>query len=163
MRFLPALLVAATTLLAASAPAHAAPLQLSGPTLDGGRFDLQALRGRVVMLFFWNTDCVPCVQRMPELRANAAGWRGKPFTLVLVSTDRDRQAALGYVRTLRQVDKEAVDAPLLWAGELKPGGGLTVPSSVPVTLVLDTRGEVLARHVGRIAPEAWDDVAGLLP
>jgi thiol-disulfide isomerase/thioredoxin len=115
------------------------------------------------MLFFWNTDCVPCVQRMPELRANAMGWRGKPFTLVLVSTDRDRQAALGYVRTLRQVDKEAVDTPLLWAGEQRLGGGLTLPSSVPLTLVLDTRGEVVARHVGRIAPEAWDDVAGLLP
>lgn len=163
MRLLPALLIAATTLLAAAAPAHAAPLQLSGPTLDGGRFDLQALRGRVVMLFFWNTDCVPCVQRMPELRANAAGWRGKPFTLVLVSTDRDRQTALGYLRTLRQVDKAAVDTPMLWAGELKAGGSLTVPSSVPVTWVLDTRGEVAARHVGRIAPEAWDDVAGLLP
>ena len=163
MRLLPTLLIAAAAVLAASAPAHAAPLQLSGPTLDGGKFDLQALRGRVVMLFFWNTDCVPCVLRMPELRANAMGWRAKPFTLVLVSTDRDRQAALGYVKTLRQVDKAAVDTPFLWAGEQRLGGGLTVPSSVPVTLVLDAKGEVVARHVGRIAPEAWDDVAGLLP
>lgn len=156
-------LSAALALLGASPPLQAQPLQLSGPTLDGGKFDLQSLRGRVVMLFFWNTDCVPCVQRMPELRANAMGWRGKPFTLVLISTDRDRQAALGYVRTLRQVDKQAVDTPLLWAGEQRLGGGLTVPPSVPLTLVLDTRGEVVARHVGRIAPEAWDDVAGLLP
>lgn len=156
-------LLIALFLAACAFSAGAQPLQLSGPTLDGAAFNLQSLRGRVVMLFFWNTDCVPCVQRMPELRANAMGWRGKPFTLVLVSTDRDRQAALGYVRTLRQVDKEAVDAPLLWAGEQRLGGGLTVPASVPLTLVLDAKGEVVARHAGRIAPEAWDDVAGLLP
>lgn len=153
----------ALLLTVAAWSANAQPLQLSGPTLDGSTFDLQALRGRVVMLFFWNTDCVPCVQRMPELRANAAGWRGKPFTLVLVSTDRERQSALAYVRTLRQVDKAAVDTPFLWAGEQRLGAGLTVPASVPQTLVLDSRGEVVARHVGRIAPEAWDDVAELLP
>lgn len=153
----------ALLLTVAAWSANAQPLQLSGPTLDGSTFNLQALRGRVVMLFFWNTDCVPCVQRMPELRANAAGWRGKPFTLVLVSTDRERQSALAYVRTLRQVDKAAVDTPFLWAGEQRLGAGLTVPASVPQTLVLDSRGEVVARHVGRIAPEAWDGVAELLP
>ena len=153
----------ALLLTVAAWSANAQPLQLSGPTLDGSTFNLQALRGRVVMLFFWNTDCEPCVQRMPELRANAAGWRGKPFTLVLVSTDRERQSALAYVRTLRQVDKAAVDTPFLWAGEQRLGAGLTVPASVPQTLVLDSRGEVVARHVGRIAPEAWDDVAELLP
>lgn len=153
----------ALLLTVAAWSANAQPLQLSGPTLDGSTFNLQALRGRVVMLFFWNTDCVPCVQRMPELRANAAGWRGKPFTLVLVSTDRERQSALAYVRTLRQVDKAAVDTPFLWAGEQRLGAGLTVPASVPQTLVLDSRGEMVARHVGRIAPEAWDDVAELLP
>lgn len=161
MRLLPALLLALVAGLPLSASAQ--PLKLSGPTLDGAAFNLQSLRGRVVMLFFWNTDCVPCVQRMPELRANAAGWRGKPFTLVLVSTDRDREAARGYVRTLRQVDKEAVDAPLLWAGEQRLGGGLTLPASVPLTLVIDAKGAVVARHAGRIAPEAWDEVAGLLP
>ena len=29
--------------------------------------------------------------------------------------------------------------------------------------VLNTKGQVIARHEGRIAPEAWDDVAEALP
>ena len=57
MRLLPALLLALVAGLPLSASAQ--PLQLSGPTLDGAAFNLQSLRGRVVMLFFWNTDCVP--------------------------------------------------------------------------------------------------------
>lgn len=158
MRLLTALLLSLASLSASAQPA-----KLSGNTLDGQPFSLDALRGKVVMLFFWNTDCAPCIQKMPELRANAQGWRGKPFELVLVSTDRDRAAALGYLQTLKQIEKGGPAMPSLWAGDLKFGAPLAAPATVPLTLVIDAKGAVVARHAGRIAPEAWDDVAGLLP
>jgi thiol-disulfide isomerase/thioredoxin len=158
MRLLTALLLSIVSLSAAAQPAR-----LDGNTLDGQRFSLEALRGKVVMLFFWNTDCTPCIQKMPELRANAAGWRGKPFELVLISTDRDRAAALSYLQTLKQIDKSGPAMPALWAGDLKFAAPLAVPATVPLTLVIDVKGAIVARHAGRIAPEAWDDVAGLLP
>lgn len=142
---------------------HAQPAQLTGNTLEGQRFALDALRGKVVMLFFWNTDCVPCVQKMPELRANAMGWKNKPFEMVVISTDKDRSAALGYLQTLRQIEKGGPQATALWSGDLKYGAGLSAPASVPLTVVIDAQGKVAARHMGRIAAEAWDDVAGLLP
>lgn len=158
MRLLSALLLSLASLAAAAQPA-----KLSGNTLDGRPFSLDALRGKVVMLFFWNTDCAPCIQKMPELRANAMGWRGKPFELVLVSTDRDRAAALGYLQTLKAIEKGGPAMPALWAGDLKFTAPLAAPAAVPLTLVIDANGAVVARHAGRIAPEAWDDVAGLLP
>ena len=150
-------------LLFVSLSATAQPARLSGNTLDGQRFSLDALRGKVVMLFFWNTDCAPCIQKMPELRANAAGWRGKPFELVLISTDRERANALAYLQTLKQIEKNGPPMPALWAGDLTFGAPLAAPTAVPLTLVIDVKGAVVARHAGRIAPEAWDDVAGLLP
>jgi len=156
-------LLATLLLSLAGLAAHAQPARLNGNTLDGQPFSLDALRGKVVMLFFWNTDCAPCIQKMPELRANAMGWRGKPFELVLVSTDRDRAAALGYLQTLKQIEKGGPAMPALWAGDLKFGAPLSAPATVPLTLVIDAKGAVVARHAGRIAPEAWDDVAGLLP
>ncbi|PTT93121.1 TlpA family protein disulfide reductase [Pelomonas sp. HMWF004] len=160
MRALTALLL----FLSLSASAQAGPpVQLTGSTLDGQPFSLAALRGKVVMLFFWNTDCVPCVQKMPELRANAAGWRGKPFELVLVSTDRERAAALGYLQTLRQVEPNGSALPALWAGDLRWTAPLAAPAAVPLTLVIDAKGAIVTRHAGRIAPEAWDEVADLLP
>ena len=150
-------------LLFISLSAAAQPARLNGNTLDGQRFSLEALRGKVVMLFFWNTDCAPCIQKMPELRANALGWRGKPFELVLVSTDRDRAAALGYLQTLKAIEKNGPAMPALWAGDLVFGAPLAAPAAVPLTLVIDAKGAIVARHAGRIAPEAWDDVAALLP
>ena len=150
-------------LLFVSLSAAAQPARLSGNTLDGQRFSLDALRGKVVMLFFWNTDCASCIQKMPELRANAAGWRGKPFELVLVSTDRERANALAYLQTLKAIEKNGPAMPALWAGDLVFGAPLAAPAAVPLTLVIDAKGAIAARHAGRIAPEAWDDVAGLLP
>ncbi|MBW8845528.1 MAG: TlpA family protein disulfide reductase [Burkholderiales bacterium] len=150
-------------LLLLSLSAAAQPVRLNGSTLDGQRFSLEALRGKVVMLFFWNTDCAPCIQKMPELRENAAGWRGKPFELVLVSTDRDRAAALSYLQTLKTMAKNGPAMPALWAGDLTFGAPLAAPAAVPLMLVIDAKGNIVARHAGRMAPEAWDDVADLLP
>jgi hypothetical protein len=90
------------------------------------------------------------------------GWKGKPFELVLISTDRDRTQAMSYLQTLRQIEPNMPPPTALWTGDLAYVG-LAAPSAVPLTLVLDMKGAVAARHQGRIAPEAWDDVAGLLP
>ncbi|HET7865241.1 MAG TPA: TlpA disulfide reductase family protein [Burkholderiaceae bacterium] len=150
---------------AASAPATAAaPVTLAGKTLQGQAVDLAQWRGKVVMLFYWNTSCVVCLEKMPELRANAAGWRAKPFVLVLVSTDRRRADVDAYMRTVQAVEPDAVKVPLLWAGEA--GYRDTAASRkerLPLTVVLDTKGQVAHRIEGRMAPEAWDAVADLMP
>ena len=80
-----------------------------------------------------------------------------------LSTDRDRAAALAYLQTLKQIDKSAPAMPSLWVGDLKFAAPPAAPAAVPLTLVINAKGMVVARHAGRIAPEAWDDVAGLLP
>jgi cytochrome c biogenesis protein CcmG, thiol:disulfide interchange protein DsbE len=42
---------------------------LAGPTIDGGRYDIDDQRGRWVAVNFFATWCVPCVQEHPELVA----------------------------------------------------------------------------------------------
>ena len=42
-----------------------------GPTLDGGEFSLSRRKGSWVVLNFFQTTCVPCVQEHPELVAFA--------------------------------------------------------------------------------------------
>ncbi|TME93491.1 MAG: TlpA family protein disulfide reductase [Chloroflexi bacterium] len=50
---------------------------LSLPLLDGGTQDLARERGKVVLLNFWATWCIPCRAEMPELQRLADDLRGE--------------------------------------------------------------------------------------
>jgi thiol-disulfide isomerase/thioredoxin len=145
------------TLLASTASAQTpnpAPIVLQASTLTGERFDVGALKGKVVMLFYWSTDCAVCRSHLPELRANLAGWKGKPFELVTVNVDKDMAGWRDYEKIVAQT--HSVRPTAVWQGGI-------MRTKLPVTVVLDVQGREVAHHEGRIAPEAWDDVAALLP
>jgi peroxiredoxin len=130
------------------------PLVLQGTTLADTRFELSKLKGKVVMVFYWSTRCSVCLSHMAELRANLGGWRGKPFELVTVNVDSSMADWRAYEQITAKV--EAVRPLAIWSG--KPP-----TQKLPLTLVVDTQGRVVARHEGRIAPEAWDAVAEIIP
>lgn len=150
---------------AASAPGSAGTrYAMRGAEFDGKAFDLAALRGRAVMVFYWSTDCAVCMNKWPELRANAQGWRAKPFTLVSVNVDRAPEAWRDYERLVAGTQARAANIVRLWAGDPGYSDSLSErPRRLPMTVVIDRQGMVVSRIEGRIAPEAWDSVADLLP
>lgn len=152
----------------AAAPASGSPgapgpvAELVGRTLDGRAFDLRALRGRVVLVVAWSTDCAVCRDKMPELRSNAAGWRDQPFSLVLLSVDRRRQDAADYEAILARTLAPGQRLPSLWIGDTVTTTGLSRREPLPATWLLDRQGRVVQQWTGRIAPETWDQIADLL-
>ncbi len=148
---------------AAGATALRATDTLRGKTLDGRSFDLAAQRGRVVMVVLWRTDCGVCLSKMPELRANALGWKGKPFDLVTLSLDPQRADTDSYDRTRRLV--AAAEGPVwsFWQGDVQWTGAWVSGARLPVTLVFDREGVLKERHEGRVPADVWDSVADLLP
>lgn len=156
--------LALLSLSAQFARAQGEPYQLSGRTLAGQPFSSEAQRGKVLMIFYWSTDCAVCRSKMAELRANAQGWRGKPFELVLVSEDRRRDDLLAYDKAWKSTQDPALQPPSLWAGDAAFVDSLSRrPGRLPFTVVLDAQGMERARFEGRIPADAWDAVAELLP
>lgn len=152
-----------TSLLAQTMPNPAAALaELRGVTPEGQPIALETLRGRVVMVFFWSTECAVCRNKMPELRANAAGWQGQDFTLLGVNMDSQQADFLRY---------EEVVAPLLppdqrfqsvWAGDDAYRDNLGPIDRLPTTVLIDKSGQPVERYSGRIPPQAWNRIADLL-
>lgn len=53
-----------------------------------GEFSLSDLRGKVVFLEFWRTDCHFCVAAMPSLLGNVNAIEDKNFITIMVSLDQ---------------------------------------------------------------------------
>jgi thiol-disulfide isomerase/thioredoxin len=136
--------------------------QLQGKTTEGKPFNLAALKGKVVLVLFWSTDCAVCRDKMPELRENYAGWNGKPFELVTVSVDRRAEDLDAYEKIIQRMVPLKQRFVQLWAGGPGYSDSFDKPASLPMSYLLDKSGKVVERYAGRIPPDAWDRIADLL-
>ena len=148
----------------ASALAGALPPSVSvdGKTVEGQPFRLSALKGKVVLVMFWSTGCAVCRDKMPELRQNYEGWAGKPFEMVLVSTDRKVGDLQDYEKIISRMVPLKQRFVQLWAGETGYRDSVGTPLQLPLTFLVDKGGKVVERYTGRIPAEAWDRIADLL-
>ena len=166
IRMKPILLAFAIALCAAlAAPLHAqtaAPPVVEGKTIEGQPFKLAALKGKVVLVMFWSTGCAVCRDKMPELRQNYEGWAGKPFEMVLVSTDRKMGDLQEYEKIISRTVPLKQRFVQLWAGEPGYKDSFGAPGQLPASFLIDKTGKVVQRYQGRIPAEAWDKIAELL-
>jgi peroxiredoxin len=147
---------------AAQTAAAAAAASIEGRTIDGKPFQLHALKGKVVLVMFWSTGCAVCRDKMPELRSNYEGWRGKPFELVLVSVDRSMKDVNDYEAIISRTVPVKQRFPQLWAGEPDYRDGFGKPAQLPAAFLIDKNGRILEKYQGRVPAEAWDRIAELL-
>lgn len=159
--FLPATLL----LPAASSQASTADAEyprLEGSDAQGHAVRLSALRGRVVLIFHWRTDCAVCRDKMHELRANLVGWQGQSFTLIGVNSDTRRQDWLDYENLVVRTVPPAQRFSSIWRGDASTNDSMAPPTQWPSASLIDKNGRLVARYRGRIPAQAWDNIAALL-
>lgn len=64
------------------------PLELKFTALDGSTVDLANYRGKVVLIDFWATWCVPCMEEMPNVKRVYQAYHDKGFEIIGISLDR---------------------------------------------------------------------------
>ncbi len=114
----------------------------------GHKLSLADFRGKVVLLNFWATWCVPCVEEMPSLDRLQAKLGSGRFTVVAISVDRQ---GLEVVRPfLAKTSVRSLDTYLDPPGASMRAFGVR---GLPTTFVIDRDG----RTMGRIEGMAhWD-------
>lgn len=115
----------------------------SGDAFDGKPLSLESLRGRVVVLDFWATWCVPCVKALPEVQKISEKYADKQVTVVGIN--QDNKAAEAKVKKFI-ADKKLTFRQFPDIG-LKIGKSYKV-AAIPCTIVIDAKGIVQAVHVG---------------
>jgi cytochrome c biogenesis protein CcmG, thiol:disulfide interchange protein DsbE len=108
--------------------------------LDGLTFDLRAMRGKVVLVNFWATWCVPCRKEMPLLDQFYGQQREVGLALIGVSVDRPRDRE----KVRKMMGAFGYPAAMLSDVQTK---GFDPPDGVPSTFVVDRNGVVRDRFI----------------
>lgn len=139
----------------ASGERRKAPV-LSGQTLTGSALSTARFRGSIVVLNAWGSWCAPCREEAPDLRRAAEDISAQGVQFIGIDTRDNDAAARAFVREFRIPYPSLVDDK----GELLLRLRSTVPpQAIPSTILLDGRGRVAARVVGRIT---YSTLRGLL-
>ena len=109
--------------------------------LNHQRLDLDAYRGKVVLLNFWATWCAPCQLEMPHFVAWQNKYGSQGLQIIGISMDDDPALARSAYRKLKLNYPVAMGDQKL--GELY--GGIL---GLPVTYLIDGHGRIRARFNG---------------
>ena len=138
---------------------HATPIPLTSRkqapdfqlvTADGTKMRLSDLRGKVVLVNFWATDCGGCVLEVPSFVEIQTTYKDTAFTAVGVSMDityeglKDADEAWSRVRPFMK--KYGINYTIAM-GEVETLKAYAL-STLPATFLIDKSGKVAVAYVG---------------
>ena len=113
-------------------------------TVDGKdiRFSELVEKGKVTLLDFWASWCIPCIQESKELKELYKTYHEKGFNIVSVSLDTDKQ------KWLHAIQKH--DLPWIHISTLKgfkdPGAIEYAVQAIPYVILIDRDGNIINQN-----------------
>lgn len=141
-------------------------------TSDNTFIDNLNRKNRTTLLIFWSFDCSTCLARVNELRQNAKGWQGKPFDLVIVSTDQTAEPLKTYLQFLNVNTPKRVNESLhfIWRKDSNNRDKFdklpneAEKNSLGVnSFIIAPDGKIKFALRGLPNGDQWDAIADLLP
>ena len=101
-------------------------------------------KGKVTLVSFWATWCIPCKQEIKNIKGKLEGWKKEAdFNYMTVSIDDSRATAM--VKTYSK--SQCWNFPVL----LDPNSDLKRSlnfQNVPYTIIVDQNGKIIYQHTG---------------
>ena len=124
----------------AAAPPKALP-PLTFNTLDGKTIESADLKGKVVLLDFWASWCIPCRKSFPEVDRLSKDFASKGVTVIAVNVDEQRKNADAFLSQYPHSMTVAFDSKGVSAQAFDLQG-------MPSSLIIDRAGRVRFTHMG---------------
>ena len=114
---------------------------------QGKTHDLVTYKGKVVIVNFWATWCVPCRQEMPSMQRLRDKLADKPFEILAVDLAESEETVNTFLKKIGVKFPALIDKDGKAAKEWKVIG-------FPSSFIIDSKGKVYYSLVGELN---WDD------
>ena len=116
-------------------------------TDDGQRLTRSQFGGQLLVLNFWATWCVPCIQELPSLNQFQKQFASSGVVVLGVSVDQNERAYQQFLKRAGVTFRTSRDPQ----ADLSSRYGTF---KYPETYVIDRNGKVVQKHIG---PRDWMD------
>jgi thiol:disulfide interchange protein DsbD len=118
--------------------------------VKGGTLKTEALRGKVTLINFWATWCIPCKAEIPMFNQFIKDHQARGLEIVGISLDEE-----GLLRVKPFVKENGMNYTV-GVGDKQMAAAFNVSDEqLPVTLIADKQGRIRYRHVG--LPKSKDE------
>jgi thiol-disulfide isomerase/thioredoxin len=139
------LLLAAVLICSAAPPGLASdPPTLELKDLSGSERSLSDYSGRIVVVNFWATWCVPCVAEMPLLASVQDRYATNGVQVIGASADQPKTQK----EIPRFIGKLKINFPVWVGATTSHMQGLGLGDALPATAIIDRDGKIVARLQG---------------
>jgi thiol-disulfide isomerase/thioredoxin len=119
---------------------------------EGGTLEMNAFRGKPLLVNFWATWCPPCIEELPLIDAFYKANESKSFQVVGLAVDQPSQVR-------RFLTQKPLQFPNGLAGMVGTELGLSLgnaQSALPYSVLFDAKGRLLAQKAGKLDQKDLD-------
>jgi peroxiredoxin len=120
--------------------------------VDNRKWTFSSTRGKVVLVDFWATWCVPCKVEIPAFVDMYARYKSQGLEIVGISMDAELPAIKAFAAEYKMTYPILVGAG---ADGVTRAWGV---EGLPTTLVITRDGKICQRFSGQTSPERFEDI-----
>ncbi len=114
-------------------------------SIEGKKINMTDLKGKVVLVNFWATDCLACVKEMPALVKTYQQYQLKGLEIIAVAMPYDPPA-----QVLNYATQQKLPFPVMHDGFAEMTKKFGNVDLTPTTFIFDKQGKQLQRTIGTL-------------
>jgi len=118
---------------------------LSMTSIAGKKINIQELKGKVILINFWATDCPGCINEMPALINTYNKYKKNNFEVIAVSMFYDPPS-----RVISYTEKNNLPFPVVVDFDKKIMSSFGGVKLTPTSILIDKKGKIINTIIGEI-------------
>lgn len=114
-------------------------------TITGQKISMLDLKGKVVLINFWATDCPGCIKEMPDLIKTYNNYKAKGFEVISVAMPYDPPA-----QVLNYTKQKALPFPVMHDGFGEITKAFGDVNLTPTAFIFNKKGERIQHTIGEL-------------